>query len=64
MKDAQKANQITLANLIGELRAGRFVIPDFQREFEWEPADIRALMRSVFLDYYIGNLLHASAGLR
>lgn len=57
MKDAQKANQITLANLIGELRAGRFVIPDFQREFEWEPADIRALMRSVFLDYYIGNLL-------
>lgn len=57
MKDAQKANQITLANLIGELRAGHFVIPDFQREFEWEPADIRELMCSVFLDYYIGNLL-------
>ena len=57
MKDAQKATQVTLANLIADLRAGRFVIPDFQREFEWEPADIRALMSSVFRDYYIGNLL-------
>jgi hypothetical protein len=33
------------------------VIPDFQREFEWGPADIRELMRSIFLDYYIGSLL-------
>lgn len=57
MKDAQKANQITLANLIRDLQAGRFVIPDFQRSFVWQPADIRELTRSVFLDYYIGNLL-------
>jgi len=34
-----------------------FVIPDFQREFEWMPWDIRELMRSIFLDYYIGSLL-------
>ena len=32
-------------------------MPDFQREFEWEPWDIRDLMRSIFLDYYIGSLL-------
>ena len=36
---------------------GRYVIPDFQREFEWKPWDIRELMRSIFLDYYIGSLL-------
>jgi hypothetical protein len=43
--------------LVGRLREGRFVIPDFQREFEWKPWDIRDLVRSIFLDYYIGSLL-------
>lgn len=57
MKDAQKPDHISLNALIGRLKEGRFVIPDFQREFEWGPADIRELMRSIFLDYYIGSLL-------
>ena len=51
MKDAQKPDHISLNTLIGRLRDGRFVIPDFQREFEWKPWDIRDLMRSIFLDY-------------
>lgn len=54
MKDAQKPDHISLNTLITRLREGRFVIPDFQREFEWRPADVRELMRSIFLDYYIG----------
>jgi hypothetical protein len=57
MKDAQKPDHVSLNTLIGRLREGRFVIPDFQREFEWAPQDIRDLMRSIFLDYYIGSLL-------
>ncbi len=57
MKDAQKPDHVSLNTLISYLRDGRFVIPDFQREFEWKPWDIRDLMRSVFLDYYIGSLL-------
>jgi hypothetical protein len=57
MKDAQKPDHVSLNTLIGFLRDGRFVIPDFQREFEWRPWDIRDLMRSIFLDYYIGSLL-------
>src|SRR5438132_5384277 len=57
MKNAQKPDHISLNTLIGRLREGRFVIPDFQREFEWLPWDIRQLMRSIFLDYYIGSLL-------
>ena len=57
MKDAQKPDHISLNNLIGRLDEGRFVIPDFQREFEWKPWDIRDLLRSIFLDYYIGSLL-------
>lgn len=57
MRDAQKPDHISLNTLIGRLREGRFVIPDFQREFEWQPWDVRDLMRSIFLDYYIGSLL-------
>ncbi len=57
MKDAQKPDRVSLNSLVDRLREGRFVIPDFQREFEWVPADINALMRSIFLDYYIGSLL-------
>ena len=50
MKDAQKPDHVSLTTLIGHLKEGRFVIPDFQREFEWEPWDIRDLMRSIFLE--------------
>ena len=57
MKDAQKPDHVSLNTLVNYLRDGRFVIPDFQREFEWKPWDIRELMRSIFLDYYIGSLL-------
>ena len=57
MKDAQKPDHISLNTLVTYLKDGRFVIPDFQREFEWRPWDINSLMRSIFLDYYIGSLL-------
>lgn len=57
MKDVQKPDHISLTNLVSRLRDGRFVIPDFQRDFEWKPSDINNLMRSIFLDYYIGSLL-------
>jgi hypothetical protein len=57
MKDAQKPDHISLSSLLTRLKEGRFVIPDFQRDFEWKPWDVRDLMRSIFLDYYIGSLL-------
>ena len=57
MKDAQKPDHVSLTVLIDRLKDGQFVIPDFQREVEWLPADVRDLMRSIFLDYYIGTLL-------
>lgn len=57
MKDAQKPDHISLTTLVNRLREGQYVIPDFQREFEWKPWDIRELIRSIFLDYYIGSLL-------
>ncbi|GAB4278557.1 MAG: DUF262 domain-containing protein [Marinilabiliales bacterium] len=57
MKAVQKPDHVSLNSLISRLKEGRFVIPDFQRDFEWKPWDIRELIRSIFLDYYIGSLL-------
>ncbi len=57
MKDAQKPDHLSLNAVVSRLKDGRYVIPDFQREFEWKPWDIGDLMRSIFLDYYIGSLL-------
>ena len=57
MRDAQKPDHLSLNTLVGRLKEGRFVIPDFQRDFEWRPWDIKDLVRSIFLDYYIGSLL-------
>lgn len=57
MKNAQKPDRVSLNTLLNRLKEGRYTIPDFQREFEWAPWDIRDLMRSIFLDYYIGSLL-------
>lgn len=57
MRNAQRPDYISLDKLISNLKEGQYVIPDFQREFEWHPKDIRDLMRSIFLDYYIGSLL-------
>src|SRR5689334_11316019 len=57
LKDAQKPDHVSLNTLVTRLKEGRFLVPDFQREFEWRPWDISELMRSIFLDYYIGSLL-------
>ena len=57
MKDAQKPTHVSLNTIIKRLKEGRYVIPDFQRDFEWKPWDINDLMRSIFRDYYIGSLL-------
>ncbi|MGA1824791.1 MAG: DUF262 domain-containing protein [bacterium] len=57
MIDVQKPDHKSLNSIIGMLREGRFVIPDFQRDFEWKPWDIKELIKSIFLDYYIGSLL-------
>jgi hypothetical protein len=57
MKNIETPDKMHLARLLDELRYGKFLIPDFQREFEWSPADVKELLRSIFEDYYIGTLL-------
>lgn len=57
MREAQKPDHVGLNSLLGYLKDGRYMVPDFQREFEWGARDIRDLTRSIFRDYYIGSLL-------
>ncbi|HEX8525499.1 GmrSD restriction endonuclease domain-containing protein [Allosphingosinicella sp.] len=57
MREAQKPDHVSLNSLLTRLKEGRYIVPDFQREFEWKARDIRDLTRSIFLDYYIGSLL-------
>lgn len=57
MKDAQKPDHLSLNVLVSRIKEGRFAVPNFQRDFEWMPWDIQELMKSIFLDYYIGSLL-------
>lgn len=57
MKNVEKADRIHLGSLVEDLKKGRFLIPDFQREFEWRPWDVLDLIKSIFMDYYIGTLL-------
>lgn len=57
MKHIEKAESKHLDKIITDIREGKYVIPDFQREFEWNPWDVNALISSIFMDYYIGTLL-------
>lgn len=37
--------------------SGEWVIPRFQRYFNWKKEDVRDFLRSIFLDYYVGTFL-------
>ncbi len=50
-------DKISLGRIIDGIGDGHYVIPDFQREFEWHPWDVVELIKSIFKDYYVGTLL-------
>lgn len=62
MKNIETPDKRHLSKIIDDLNEGYFVIPDFQREVVWEPWDIVELIKSIFMDYYIGTLLFWKAG--
>lgn len=46
-----------LSNLITRIRSGDLALPDFQRDFVWEPQETVELIRSVISRYPVGTLL-------
>jgi hypothetical protein len=43
--------------LMNDVSSGEYVIPYFQRGFEWEPSMVSELFNSILQDYYTGLLL-------
>jgi len=46
-----------LKELLKKAREGSLVLPDFQRDFVWKPADVTKLLSSLLNGYPIGGLL-------
>jgi hypothetical protein len=63
LKEATVPSEL-LKNLLVQAEADRLVLPDFQRDFVWKPADVTKLVASLLNRYPIGGLLFMeSAGL-
>lgn len=56
-KSGITANMYDLGRLIDEIAVGDVGIPDFQRDFDWSEADVRALLVTVFAGWPAGSLL-------
>jgi len=57
MQDIQRPDKTTLSFLITQLQSGSYMIPSFQRPFEWKPTAVTELLQSILQNYYIGTLL-------
>jgi len=57
MKNIETPDKKHLDAIIHDLSEGKYAIPDFQRDFEWNPWDVNELLKSIFENYYIGTLL-------
>ena len=49
--------RIRINQIVENCETGEWVIPRFQRYFDWKKEDIKDFLKSVFLDYYVGALL-------
>lgn len=49
---------LRITDVIEQLRKDEFLIPTFQREFVWQPDNIKRLWDSIFRFYPIGSLLY------
>ena len=52
-----QAVQHTIDKLIQWIRSGRLALPDFQRDFVWNPGRVVELLDSVARQWPVGSLL-------
>ena len=52
-----ETQRVKIRQIIEYCDSGNWVIPKFQRYFDWKKEDIRDFLQSIFLDYYVGTLL-------
>lgn len=49
--------RIRIDQIIDYCESGEWVIPKFQRYFDWKKKDVRDFLKSILLNYYVGALL-------
>lgn len=54
---AENPGKETVYNLVNKVYKGHYVIPHFQRGYEWNPSMVCDLFESILQDYYAGLLL-------
>lgn len=57
MVETENPGTESVSTLMRQVDSGSFVIPYFQRGFEWEPSMVSDLFQSILQDYYTGLLL-------
>jgi len=50
-------DRIKINQIIENCDKGMWVLPNFQRYFEWKKNDVKEFLESIFNDYYVGSLL-------
>jgi uncharacterized protein with ParB-like and HNH nuclease domain len=48
---------IQIIEFIRDISNGDYVIPHFQRDFDWEPSMVSDLFKSILHNYYSGTIL-------
>ena len=48
MKRLERLDKKHLQAIISDIQDGKYVIPTFQREFDWEAKDVLELIRSIY----------------
>ena len=48
---------ISVRDFINDISKGNYVIPHFQRDFNWQPNMVSDLFKSIINDYYAGTIL-------
>ena len=62
MSSSFETNPVPLRDLLGMIHGRRLALPDFQRDFVWEPPAIASLLSSLAANYPAGSLLTIRCG--
>ena len=54
---AENPGKATIRDVLKDVHEGKYVIPHFQRGYEWEPSMVSDLLESILQDYYSGLIL-------
>ena len=46
-----------IREIISSINERRWLIPNFQRYYDWTPRDVKDLLTSIMMEYYVGSLL-------